>query len=187
MSFPRGTKPPTQKLPNTAHLMIASLLFDGLLVFAILTTTLIAGLLSSFAVLIMPGLGRLGDRGFLRSFQEIDAIIQRGHPIFITVWLGSIPSLLLVTAMGFYQLGSLAQALLITATVLYLAGVQATTLRGNIPLNNQLQALDLLAMSDSDLAKARQSFEPAWNRLNLFRTIICLSASILLIIVLLMR
>jgi uncharacterized membrane protein len=163
--------------------MTAQLIFNGLLLFATLTTLLVTGLLVTFALLVMPGLGQLEDRAFLRGFQEIDRIIQDSHPVFVVIWLGSVLSLLSATAMGFAQLDGWPQGLLLTATALYLFGVQWPTLRGNVPLNNQLQSLDLTSMSEPELAEARQSFEPAWNRLNLFRTWVCLGVAILLIVV----
>lgn len=167
--------------------MTTQLVFNGLLVFTTLTTLLVTGLLFTFALLIMPGLGKLEDHVFLQSFQEIDGIIQRNHPIFIAVWLGSILSLLIATLMGFDQLDRLPQGLLTTATALYLLGVQLPTFRGNVPLNNQLRTLDLMTMNETELAETRRSFEPAWNRLNLFRTSICLAVAILLIVVAILR
>ncbi|MEM9283573.1 MAG: DUF1772 domain-containing protein [Verrucomicrobiota bacterium] len=167
--------------------MTTQIIFNGLLVFATLSTLLVSGLLFTFALLVMPGLGQLEDRGFLRGFQEIDGIIQRSHPIFVVVWAGSILSLLIATVMGFGQLDGIAQGLLITATALYIIGVQLPTFRGNVPLNNQLQTLELTTMSEPDLAEARRCFEPAWNRLNLVRTCICLGVAILLIVVAVLR
>ena len=167
--------------------MINQIIFNSVLAFTILSTLLVTGLLFTFALLVMPGLGRLEDRGFLGGFQEIDGIIQRNHPIFVVVWLGSILSLLIATVMSFAQLEGLARGLLITATALYVLGVQLPTLIGNIPLNNRLQTLELETMSKSDLAKARQSFEPAWNRLNHIRTGIGVAVAILLIVVAILR
>jgi uncharacterized membrane protein len=163
------------------------LIFNGLLLFATLTTLLVTGLLFTFALLVMPGLGKLDDRSFLRGFQEIDGIIQRGHPVFGAVWLGSIVSLPAVTVMGFGQLGGWAQGLLVIATVLYVLGVQLPTFRGNIPLNNRLQTLELATMNELKIAEARRAFEPGWNRLNRFRTIIGLAVAMLLTVVLCMR
>ncbi|MEM7144917.1 MAG: DUF1772 domain-containing protein [Verrucomicrobiota bacterium] len=167
--------------------MTTPLIFNGLFLFATLTTLLVTGLLFTFALLVMPGLGQLDDRGFLLGFQEIDRIIQNSHPVFVVVWLGSIIGLIAATAMGFSQLEGWAQALLIAAAVLYLFGVQAPTIRGNVPLNNQLQALDLKAMSEPELAEARRAFEPSWNRLNVFRTIVCVVVAILLLVVGILR
>ncbi|MFK7909128.1 MAG: DUF1772 domain-containing protein [Akkermansiaceae bacterium] len=167
--------------------MTTQIIFNGVLAIAILSTLLVTGLLFTFALLVMPGLGRLEDRGFIRGFQEIDGIIQRNHPIFVVVWLGSILSLLIATVMGFGQLEGLARGLLIAATAFYVFGVQLPTFAGNVPLNNQLQTLELNTMSESELAEARQSFEPAWNRLNLIRTSICMAVAILLIVVAMLR
>lgn len=167
--------------------MTTPTIFNGLLVFATLTTLLVTGLLSTFALLVMPGLGRLTDREFLRGFQEIDGIIQRNHPLFMVVWLGSLLGLLIATVMGFEQLNGVSHGFLATATALYVLGVQLPTFRGNLPLNNQLQTLDIMAMSEPDLSEARRAFEPAWNRLNLLRTIVCLGVAILLIVVGILR
>ena len=163
--------------------MNTELLFNSLLLFATFTTLLVTGLLFTFALLVMPGLGRLEDRAFLRGFQEIDRVIQKGHPIFVIVWLGSVVSLMAAAVMGFSQLDGIARGLLVTAAALYLVGVQLPTMRGNVPLNNHLQTLDLETMDEAALAKARQAFEPAWNRLNVFRTMICVVAAVLLVIV----
>ncbi|MEM1086069.1 MAG: DUF1772 domain-containing protein [Verrucomicrobiota bacterium] len=167
--------------------MTAQLVFNGLLIFSVLSTLLVTGLLFTFALLVMPGLGQLDDRSFLRGFQEIDLIIQRSHPVFVVVWLGSVLSLLTVSVMGFGQLGGWAQGLLVAATVLYIFGVQLPTVRGNVPLNNGLQKLELASMSETELAEARQGFEPAWNRLNLVRTMVCLGVAILLIVVVFLK
>ena len=166
---------------------ISEPIFNGLLLFASLTTLLVTGLLFTFALLVMPGLGQLDDRSFLRGFQEIDRIIQRSHPVFVVVWMGSILGLLTATVIGFNLLGGRGQVLLIAATAIYLLGVQLPTVQGNLPLNNKLQKLELKTMSESDLAQARKAFEPAWNRLNLFRTIFSLTVATLLIVVLLIR
>jgi len=167
--------------------MNAELLFDCLLAFSTLTTLLVTGLLFTFALLVMPGLGRLEDRAFLRGFQQIDRIIQGGHPVFVVVWLGSVVSLIAAAAMGIGQLDGLARGLLVAAAGLYLVGVQLPTMRGNVPLNNRLQTLELETMGEAGLAASRQAFEPAWNRLNVFRTIIGVVVAALLIVVGILR
>lgn len=167
--------------------MNTQILFNGLLVFATLTTLLVTGLLLTFALLVMPGLGKLSDRAFLQGFQEIDGIIQRGHPVFVVVWLGSIGGLILAAITGFGLLDGWPRGLLIAAAALYVLGVQLPTNRGNVPLNNQLQTLELATLSEPALAGARQAFEPTWNRLNLLRTVFCLVVAVLLILVCVLR
>ncbi len=167
--------------------MTTQLIFNGLLVFSTLTTLLVTGLLFTFALLVMPGLGQLEDRAFLRGFQEIDRIIQNSHPVFVVVWLGSVVGLIAAVVMGVGQLDGLARGLLVAAAGLYVLGVQLPTMRGNVPLNNQLQSLHLETMSELELVEAREAFEPKWNRLNVFRTIICLVVALLLIVVGILR
>ena len=59
------------------------------LILATLLVSLTAGLVFAFATVIMPGIGRLDDKGFIRSFQVIDGVIQDGQPVFGLVWMGS--------------------------------------------------------------------------------------------------
>ena len=112
-------------------------------------------------------------------------MIQNNQPLFILVWAGSAVTLLLSAAFGFGQLTGLDRTLLLVAVAVYLLGVQLPTLTINVPLNNQLQTLDLEAMSEDALAEARDRFEPRWNRWNQIRTILAVLTSTLLIILVL--
>jgi len=124
--------------------MIPDHLFVVTLIFATITTTLVTGIVFTFALLVMPGIGNLPDREFLKAFQEMDGIIQRSHPIFITVWAGSNAALLAAVILAFGRLEALPLALLLAAAVVYYLGVQFPTIVGNIPLNNRLQKLGLV-------------------------------------------
>ena len=155
------------------------------LVSATLLCSLVAGFVFAFACVAMPGIGTLGDRGFLRSFQVMDRVIQNNQPLFVVVWAGSAVTLLLSAVVGLGRLAGLDQALLLAAVVVYLVGVQLPTLTINVPLNNQLQTLDLEAMSDDALAAARDDFEPRWNRWNRIRTVLATLTALLLIVLVL--
>jgi uncharacterized membrane protein len=91
-------------------------------------------------------------------------------------------SLFIAATLGFRQMDGWVPGLLIAATGLYFFGVQLTTIKGNIPLNNRLQAMDPGALSDAALAELRQSFEGSWNRLNVFRTTVAMLVSFLLLL-----
>ena len=69
-------------------------LFSGLLIISSLSCTLVTGFIFTYAVIVMPGLGNLGEREFIRAFQAIDGIIQDGQPVFMLVWVGLIISVL---------------------------------------------------------------------------------------------
>lgn len=113
-------------------------------------------------------------------------MIQENQPLFMFVWVGSV--LLLVTAalVGLWTLAGVSRLLLILAAVIYLLGVQAPTVRVNIPLNNQLQRIDPGRMSETARRRARDDFEQRWNHWNAFRTV-CASVVSGLLVVLLLR
>ena len=159
-------------------------IFLTALIISAFLCSLVAGFLFAYAIVVMPGIKYLGDREFIRTFQVTDRIIQNNHPIFILVWLGSA---IAIIVSAFYGLGPLQGVdffLLALATLAYVLGVQVTTVTIHLPLNNKLQALDVNALSDTDIKVARNEFEPRWNKFNLIRTAIASCVSALLIILL---
>lgn len=145
-------------------------IFDAVIFFSILSCALTAGLLFGFAVVVMPGIGKLPDRDFLQAFKLIDGIIQNRQPVFMFVWIGSIVSVVLSLVLGTMKLSGPEQYLLWFASGLYLLAVQGPTVRFNIPLNNAVQNLDLKLLSERELVEFRTQFEGPWNRWNRFRT-----------------
>lgn len=142
------------------------------LVVAAILCSLVAGFLFAFAVVVMPGIGRLDDRAFVRAFQVIDGVIQDGQPLFGLVWAGSALALAVALGFGFGQVSGTDRVLLSIAGITHFLGVQLPTLRINVPLNNQLQAVDLSTADDETVRAARAAFEPQWNRWNRIRTVL---------------
>lgn len=149
-----------------------------------LLCSLVAGLVFTFAIVVMPGIQSLGDLAFLKSFKAMDRIIQNNHPIFMLVWLGSAVVLLVSTIMGIWQLEGLDRILLIVACAIYLFGVQLPTVTINIPLNNQLQSQDLDTMTEPELLEATARFESPWLIWNAIRTVFAILSTGLLLILL---
>ncbi len=164
--------------------MLTSTLFPIILILATLFCALVAGLLFAFAIVTMPGIKSLNDDEFIRAFQVIDGVIQNNQPLFILVWMGSALTLLMATVLGFGQLDLVGKSLLLMATALYIFGVQLPTILINVPLNNQLQTLDVGKMNASTQADARLSFEPRWNQWNRIRTAVATLVTALLILLL---
>jgi uncharacterized membrane protein len=75
----------------------------------------------------------------------------------------------------------------IAAALVYGLCVQLPTVAINIPLNNALQAVDPDAMDEATRKRARNAFEPRWNRRNAIRTACASLASILLMLLLFRR
>jgi len=164
--------------------MMATTFFEVLLITATLLCTLNAGFLFAFAVVVMPGLKALDDSEFIRAFQKIDGIIQHGQPLFMLVWVGSAVALLFAAVLGFSRLEQPEFGALIIACLAYFIGVQLSTIRVNIPLNNQLQALDSFTEDSATLTKARLNFESRWNKWNRCRTLVAVGVSMMLIAIL---
>jgi len=155
---------------------------DVALVLSIMLCSLVAGLLFGFAIVVMPGIGKLTDKEYLLAFKHMDGIIQNNQPLFILVWAGSILSITITLILGMMYLSGTQVYLLVFASILYLFGVQLPTFRFNIPLNNSLQNLDIESLEESEVASSRVGFEIPWNRWNKIRTVnAILSVSILLL------
>lgn len=148
-----------------------------------LLCSLVGGLVFTFAIVVMPGIRSMDDRAFLQSFKAMDRVIQDSQPVFILAWPGSAVVLLGSTVLGMWQLEGLDRVLLTVACVIYLFGVHLPTITINIPLNNQLQSMDLDSMSAPALQEIRARFEGRWLRWNYMRTVVAtLTTTVLLVL-----
>lgn len=161
--------------------MTAPLLFNCVLFFAAISTTLVAGLTLTFAIIIMPGIRQLNDGSFVHAFQVIDGVIKNGQAIFGIIWIGSALSVFAVAGLSIWQVGSWQKWLLIAAAAIYFLGVQLPTFTVNVPRNNQLQTLQIGQMDEHSLSKERKHFEATWNRWNVIRTYAALITSVFLL------
>lgn len=159
--------------------------FQITLILATLLCSLVAGFVFAFAVVVMPGIETLSDRGFIQAFQVMDRIIQNNQPIFVLVWVGSIVALVASAILGIGQFEEAERLLIIFAVLAYLLVVQLPTFTINIPLNNKLQMLNVDDMDEAAQKTARMEFEPRWTLWNSIRTIFASLVSSLLIILLL--
>lgn len=161
--------------------LIIDIILSRLFFVATFLCALTAGFLFAFAVVVMPGLKKLDNRSFIRTFQVIDGVIQNGRPLFIVVWLGSITALIVSAIPSFSQMSNWNDNVIVFATLAYFFGVQVSTVVYNIPLNNKLQKIDVANASEAELDLARQQFEAPWNVWNVRRTMIACLVTALLI------
>ena len=134
----------------------------------VLLTGLSAGLCFTWTNTVTPGIGRLGDLGYLQSFQQMNRTIL--NPAFLVVFFGPF-FLNLVTIYLFKDSSNTIVLLLITATAFYFLGVILITIFGNVPLNEMLDKVDLSTTSIDELRQLREKFEVKWNRLHFIRTV----------------
>src|SRR5258708_33924323 len=105
---------------------------QALFLVAAFLCSLAAGLLFTFAIVVMPGIAKLDDGGFIRAFQVIDRVIQNNQPVFLFVWVGSVLALVAAAVMSLWELGGMDRLAAIVAALVYVFGVQLRRGRINI-------------------------------------------------------
>jgi uncharacterized membrane protein len=148
------------------------------LMLGILFTGLTAGLCFTWSNAVTPGIGRLDDLTFLKSFQSMNRVIINGK--FLAVFFG--PVILLFFNTYLFRSSSTGFWLFLIAAILYFVGIGLVTVFGNVPLNEVLDKSNLEALSKIDLQELRNKFEQPWNRWHTLRTLSSCSAFLLLII-----
>jgi uncharacterized membrane protein len=144
------------------------LISGAVLVAAILTTGLMAGVFSLYAHTIMPGLGQADDRTFVGAFQAIDKAII--NPWFMASFFGALVPTGLAGALHLSGHARNVLPWIAAAFILYLIAV-VITLAVNVPLNDTIKAAgdpDHIG----DLAGVRRHFSEArWSAWNLIRAV----------------
>lgn len=145
------------------------------LLFATVTTGLMAGLFFAYANSVMPALHRSSDKTFVEAMRNINKVIQ--NPLFMTAFMGA----LLALGVALYldvRTGRTLLPWLIAAAVLY--GVMfLVTSAVNVPLNNDLERAG--AHHLGTLADARRHFETRWVAWNTVRTVANVGAFVVLL------
>jgi len=159
-------------------------MFDIALLISAFLCSIVAGFLFAYAVVIMPGIAKLDDRGFLKAFQVTDRVIQDNQPLFMLAWLGSILAIIASAVFAIGRLDGFELFLMEFAALSYVFGVQAPTFAINLPLNRQLQALKIDGMDDSSARTARQNFEQRWNAANRARAVMATGVTFALLVLL---
>ena len=157
-------------------------IFYFFLFLSILTCSLVTGFIFTYAIIVMPGLSKLSDKEFLKAFQVTDAVIQKKQPIFMLTWVGSILSVLSLILISITYVGLSETWLIVLVALIYLLGVQGITIFIHLPLNNQIQKLNLEKLKDENLRDERLNFENKWNFFNNIRTTIAFFVSLTLLI-----
>ena len=160
---------------------------DISLFFSILLCALSVGFILTYAIIVMPGLSKLDDKEFIKAFQVTEGIIQNNQPIFIFIWVGSIISVLGTIIISILSLGIIEAWLIIFAGVIYLLGVQGITISIHLPLNKNIQKIDVNSNNSQTLSEVRRNFEKKWNYFNNIRTGVALFVILIFLLILTIR
>lgn len=142
----------------------------------LISVALISGLLFSFTNAVSPGLKHLPDLEFLKAMKSINKEIL--NPLFLLCFFS--PLLLFPAAISIQQNGGFNRWILITGFLTYLAVILITAAI-NVPLNNQLEKLDLFHVSYKELEVFRNRFEKQWTFWNAIRTILAIFSFLLIV------
>jgi len=148
------------------------------LILGILFTGLTAGLCFTWSNAVSPGIGRLDNLTFLRSFQSMNRAIINSR--FMVVFFG--PVLLLFINSYLFKDCNTSFWLFLIAAILFFIGIGLVTVFGNVPLNEVLDKSNLEALSKMELQELRNKFEQPWNNWHTVRTLSSFIAFVLLII-----
>lgn len=147
-------------------------LLKSILLFStVIFTGLSAGLFYAWSVSVIPGTKKVADLTYLQVMQSINRAIL--NPAFFLIFFGSL--ILLGLATGFlFRSHPWAFGLMLAATISYLLGTVGVTAWGNVPLNDQLEAMNIAAMSADKVSSFRDYYEAAWNGWHRVRTVFAL-------------
>lgn len=140
----------------------------GVLLTAIMTTGLMAGVFASWSNAIMPGLSEVDDRTFVATFRALDEAIN--NPLFLGGF--TVALLLIGLSAALHRRAEQRPALwwVGAALVFYLATF-VITFGVHEPLNEQLRAAGE-PVSDADFAAARALLDEAtWTAWNTVRAV----------------
>jgi uncharacterized membrane protein len=134
---------------------------------AVVLTGLSAGLFYAWSVSVIPGTQKVMDTTYLETMQSINRAIL--NPAFFAVFFGSLVFLSIGSIYEFQTNGTVFW-LLLGASISYLIGTLGVTGLGNVPLNDQLDALQLMELSTEKVVAFRKYYEDNWNRFHMIRT-----------------
>lgn len=136
---------------------------------AMLSMGLTAGLFYAFVVSVMPGLARTDDQTFVTVMQLINEVIQ--NPAFTASSVGALV-FTAVAAFLEHRLGARAAVRwILVALALYIVAI-AITMGINVPLNDTLAAAGDPSRV-ADIAAVRNDFVGPWEAPHLVRTVAC--------------
>ena len=144
----------------------------------VLLNALSAGFFFAWSVSVILGTKKVGHLTYLETMQNINREIL--NPVFFIVFFGSLIGLVITT---YLQINNKTVFVLVLAsTIIYLIGTFGITAFGNIPLNNELEALSITKLNLLELKDFRTYYESAWNHFHGIRTISNMVSFILLLI-----
>lgn len=152
---------------------------------AVIFTGLSAGLFYAWSVSVIPGTKKITDLVYLETMQSINRAIL--NPAFFLIFFGSLVLLSIASIYTYNTPNSMAFGCMLAATVAYLTGTVGVTGLGNVPLNDQLDQLNLVRMDTEEIRAFRRHYEARWNQLHQIRMVFAVLSFCLAVVALVMH
>lgn len=149
----------------------------------VLLNALSTGFFFAWSVSVILGTKKVSDFTYLESMQSINKEIL--NPVFFIVFFGSLITLAMCAYVQFNNKPIF--WLVLASAFIYLIGTFSITAFGNVPLNNELETLNITKLSILELKNFRAYYESAWNRYHTIRTISSIISFILLLIIIFIK
>jgi uncharacterized membrane protein len=156
-------------------------LFAFLIVLCALGSGAIGGVFFAFSNFVMPALARLAPAEGIHAMQAINVTVL--NRLFLSIFMGTGVVSLVVMVMASLRWNAAGFYVLLGGAV-YVLGSILVTMRGNVPLNNALAALNAEA---PDSASRWSDYVRDWTRWNHVRTVACTAAMVLFLLALQQR
>lgn len=140
---------------------------------------LVAGLLFAFSNFVMQALTQLRDEEGAAAMQNVNVTII--NPLFMLIFLGTAAISVALLILSVPQVPARSATFAVAGSLLYLAGTLGVTMIFNVPMNNQLEEVDL---TDASSLAYWQTYVPQWMRWNHVRTIAAVLATVAFILAL---
>ncbi|WP_299136405.1 anthrone oxygenase family protein [uncultured Tenacibaculum sp.] len=144
----------------------------------VLLNALSAGLFFAWSVSVILGTKKVGDFTYLETMQNINREIL--NPAFFILFFGSLIALIITSYLQFNT--KTVFWLVLASTIIYSIGTFGITALGNVPLNNELDALSINKLNLLELKNFRSYYESTWNHYHSIRTISGMISFILVLI-----
>jgi uncharacterized membrane protein len=142
---------------------------------AALGSGLVAGFFFAFSVCVMGALARLPAAQGIAAMQSINIVVFNG--LFLGAFFGTAVLCLLAALAALVSWSAPGTIPVLAGSVLYLVGTILITIRFNVPLNNQLAAVNAQSTEGANLWARDLTDWTAWNHV---RTVAPLAAAALL-------
>ncbi len=133
---------------------------------------LVAGIFFAFSTFVMDALGRLLPEQGIAAMQSINVVVL--NPWFFGAFFGTALGSIALCVLGILNWGAPGSVYLVAGGLLYLIGCILVTILFNVPLNNELAAVEPGTGAGAELWSRYLSTWTAWNHV---RTVLPLAAA----------